>query len=260
MSDKLRDTSLSAGLIVIGLFLLYVIGPYLTNAKPAHPEGVDDEDLAVAASRIKGFTLGFDGLIADWYWMRSLQYVGDKVLSAKEEVSLDDLRPLNPRLLYPLLDSATTMDPQFLAAYSYGAVVLPAIDPALAIKIAEKGIANNRTQWRLYQHLGYIHWKLGDYVTAADTYQKGSEIEGAPVFMKMMSARLREDGGSPTTAMAIYQEICRNTDDRNVRGVVSMRMLQLVPPEQRAAARIAGVGCEITSDARPLGKTEGVKK
>lgn len=248
MRKNLRESLISVAAVLVGFSALYVVGPYLTNAKPQLPEGFEDEDLAVSASRLKGFTLGFDGLIADWYWMRSLQYVGDKVLSSKQEISLDDLNSLNPRLLYPMLDSATTMDPQFIAAYTYGAVVLPAIDPRLAVKIAEKGIANNPSEWRLYQHLGYIYWKTSNYEKAAETYQKGSEIEGAPPFMRLMSARLREDGGSAATAMEMYLEICRSTEDRNIKEVTRARMVGLIPEDKRPFARLSADGCEITID------------
>lgn len=255
MSKQIKEIPISCAAVIVGLVLASALGSHIAGAKPALPAGVEDEDLAVSAARLKGFTLGFDGLIADFYWMRSLQYIGDKVLASKEEVSLDNLNSLNPKLLYPLLDSATTFDPKFLAAYSYGAIVLPAIDPELAVRIAEKGIVNNPSEWRLYQHLGYTHWKLGDYAKAADTYQRGSEIAGAPPFMRLMSARLLEDGGGAETAMEMYREICRSSDDRNIRDVARMRMLQLIPEEKRGSARLSADGCGITVDDKSSRKS-----
>jgi len=70
-------------------------------------------------------SLGFNGLIADWYWMRALQYVGRKVMGTSEHLQLDNLNPLNLKLLAPLLETATTLDPQFMEPYEYAAVVLP---------------------------------------------------------------------------------------------------------------------------------------
>lgn len=255
MSGKVREFLIGSVALVAGFFLVYLLSASLTAAKPPLPPSLEDEDLAFSAQKLKGLTLGMDGLIADYYWVRSLQYVGDKILASHENLSLDDLTVLNLRLLYPLLDSATTFDPQFLAAYSYGAVVLPAIDPALAIRIAEKGIQNNPSQWRLHQHLGYIYWKLGRYDEAAEAYGRGSEIQGAPEFMRFMSARLREDGGSASTAMKMYLEICRNTDDRNIREVTRMRMMGLVSADRRPFATWSADGCEVVFDDKSPRRT-----
>ena len=59
-------------------------------------------------------SLGFNGLIADWYWMRSLQYVGRKVLSRPGRSMLDNLGNLDLKQLPSLLDTATTIDPAFI--------------------------------------------------------------------------------------------------------------------------------------------------
>jgi tetratricopeptide (TPR) repeat protein len=188
-STNLKSAVLPVAIIIAGFAVVVVLSGFLQNIRPQLPDDYEDRDLAINGSSLRGYTLGFEGLMADWYWMRSLQYIGDKILhSPDKDINVDDLRNLNPRLLYPYLNNATDLDPHFIEAYSYGAIVLPAIDPAKAIAIAEKGIANNPNEWRLYQHLGYIYWKLGKYENAAETYEKGSEIAGAPPFMKLTAA------------------------------------------------------------------------
>src|SRR4030095_12243427 len=113
-------------------------------------------------------SLAFNGLAADWYWLRSLQYVGRKMDAYKERFSLDDLSPLGVKSLGPLLEHATTLDPQFMAAYEFGAVVLPSIDREAAVRLVEHGIRENPRDWRLYQHLGYIHWQAGRFREASE--------------------------------------------------------------------------------------------
>ena len=83
-----------------------------------------DDKLYLNGATVKRVSLGFNGLAADWYWMRSLQYVGRKVLANGQGLQLDNLGALNLKLLPPLLDTATTLDPQFLEPYQYAAVVL----------------------------------------------------------------------------------------------------------------------------------------
>ncbi len=218
LAGHLKGSILPGVFITVGLIAAAALSSFVESVSPKLPETYHDTDLTFKASRLKGYCLGFEGLIADWYWMRSLQYIGDKIVNAKAEVvDLDDLRTLDPRLLYPLLENATDLDPHFIAAYVYGAVVLPAIDANKAIAIAQKGIDNNPNAWRLYQHLGYIYWKLKQYDKAAETYEKGSEIGGAAPFMKIMAASMRNEGGSRSTARQIYRAMLDTSDDPMVR-------------------------------------------
>ena len=190
-------------------------------------------------AKLKNYSLGFNGLLADLYWMQALQYIGNKALNSKEKVDLEDLRPLNPRLLYPLLDNATDLDPQFTAVYSYGAVVLPAIDSQQAIKFTEKGIRENPAEWRLYQHLGFIYWKIGDYEKASEVYAEGAKVPGAPALMQLMSARMKAEGGSRATSREIYRQMLSDAQDERVRENAALRLLELDSLDERDAIRRA---------------------
>lgn len=224
---------LSLAAVLIGFALVFVLSNFVKENRPTMPENYVDEDLALQGKRLKGFSLGFEGLIADWYWMQSLQYIGDKVLKKEGYIDLENLQSLNPRLLYPLLDNATDLDPQFMSVYSYGAVVLPAINHEQAIKIAEKGIANNPREWRLYQHLGYIYWRLRDYDKAAEVYAEGAKIEGAPPFFRMMTAQMKNQGGSREIARAIYEQMFNEAQDEQTRGNAENYLLKFDSLDER---------------------------
>ncbi|MEP6901415.1 MAG: hypothetical protein ABJA66_06665 [Actinomycetota bacterium] len=239
MNKNLKQTIISIAAIIFGFGLIFVLSNFIETSRPILPESFVDEDLALQGARLKGYSLGFEGLIADWYWMQSLQYIGDKILKTEGTINLENLKPLNPRLLYPLLDNATTLDPQFLSVYSYGAVVLPAIDAQQAIKLTEKGIADNPNEWRLYQHLGYIYWRLGNYEKASETYQKGSKINGAPPFMLMMAAQMKTQGGSRETARAMYEQMLAEAEDSQTKENAAIRLLELESLDERDAIRTA---------------------
>ena len=227
-SKKSLQTYFLAAIIVFGFIAVFGLSNFLENNRPSLPESYIDEDLSMLGEHLEGYALGFEGLIADWYWMSSLQYIGDKIFNNDDkDLNLEDLRPLNPKLLYPLLDNATTLDPKFLTIYSYGAIVLPAIDPKQAIKITEKGIENNPGEWRLYQHLGYIHWRLKNYEKAAEVYENGSKIAGAPSWMKSMSAKMHNDGGARQTAREIYSQMFEKANDTRTKENAMVRLLQL---------------------------------
>jgi len=238
-----RDTKhnlIATAVVVLGLTMAVFASSFIEKHRPELPPGFEDNDLALQGKRLRGFTLGADGLVADWYWMVSLQYIGDKLVKSEKGLeNIEDLRPLNPRLLYPYLDNATDLDPKFLTAYSYGAIVLPAIDPAQSIALTEKGIANNPGQWRLYQYLGYIYWRLNDYEKAGQVYDKGSTIPGAPVFMKMMSAAMRTKGNSRETARSIYTQMLDESADQQSRESAQLRLYELDSMDERDTIALA---------------------
>ncbi len=242
MEDQRNKTKSGSGtaLTLIGVaaafVLVFVLSNFIDAERPRLPESYEDADLALQGKRLKGWALGAEGLLADWYWMNSLQYVGTKILRGPEGgVNIDDLRPLKPRLLYPLLDNATDLDPHFMAVYSYGASVLPAIDPAQAIALTEKGIANNPQEWKLYQYLGYIHWRLKDYEKAAEAYENGSDLPGATAIMRQMAAVMRTRGGSRDTARQMYEQMLAEAEDQQSRSLAELRLMELDSLDERDA-------------------------
>jgi tetratricopeptide (TPR) repeat protein len=195
------------------------------------------EELYLSPQAARRLALGFNGLAADWYWLRALQYVGRKATAHRGSLQIDDLGPLQLRALSPLLEQATTLDPQFIAAYEYGAVVLPAVDDEAAVRLVEKGIRENPRAWRLHSNLGYIHWQRGRFGEAAEAYAAGARTEGAPRWMGAMAALMSTKGGSRETARAIYDVMLRNSDDGQMRALALRRLVQLQSLDERDALR-----------------------
>ena len=229
-----KDAIIASIVIVCGFAGVFLLSSYLETNRISVPESYADEDLSLQGKKLKGYALGAEGLVADWYWMRALQYIGDKVVKKGiESLNIDDMTELNPRLLYPMLDNATELDPKLMAAFSYGATVLPAIDPQQAIKLTEKGIAANPNEWRLLQYLGYIHWKLKDYEKAGEVYDRGAAIPGAPPFFRMMAARIRTESGSRDLAREIYKQSIAEAPDEQTKTVSEIRLMELDSMDER---------------------------
>lgn len=231
-----KQLGLTAVVVVAAFGAVVFLSGFVEGARPRLPAGYADSDLSLEGKRLKGYALGSEGLLADWYWILSLQYLGGKFIESEDEnIDLGDLRKLNPRLLYPYLDNATDLDPKLYAAYSYGAIVLPAIDTQQAIDLAEKGIRNNPDKWRLHQYLGYIYWRQKDYERAAQTYEAGSRVEGAPPFMREMVAAMRARGGSREVARAIYRQLLVESEDEQSKRNAQLRLHQLSADEEMEA-------------------------
>lgn len=231
----MRDAALAL-VVVAGLASSAALSHRLASARPAPSAAREAESLYVSPEAARRMSLGFNGLAADWYWMRALQYVGGKVVAYEGDVQLDDLSPLALTQLAPLLDRATTLDPKFFAAYEYGAVVLSAFDHEAAVRLVEKGIRANPSDWRLRHHLGYIHWRRGEFAAAARAYDEGAQVPGAQPWMRMMSAQMQAQGGSRETARAIYARMMES-DDETVRNLAASRIAQLDSLDERDAIR-----------------------
>ncbi|HJR06647.1 MAG TPA: hypothetical protein VJ842_05275 [Pyrinomonadaceae bacterium] len=197
----------------------------------------DLDELYLKPAQARRLSLGFNAMAADWYWMRSLQYVGRKVTAHKGAIQIDDLSALNLKILAPLLENATTLDPQFLAAYEYGAVVLPAVDVEAAVKLVRKGIDANPRAWRLHSYLGYIYWQQNRFEEASAEYAAAARVEGAPKWLAAMSAQMATKGGSRDTARAIYQSMYQQTDDEQMKRLALSRLIQLQSLDEMDALR-----------------------
>jgi len=155
---------------------------------------------------LKRMSLGYDGLLADIYWTRAVQYFGDKLIQGSEHFDL----------LAPLLEITTTLDPHLLIAYEYGANFLaPKIpggagQPLPAVKLVEFGIRNNPNQWRLYYELGFIYYlELGDYANAEKAFADGAKVPNAHQIMPIMAARMAEHAGNLERCRAWFAgEVC----------------------------------------------------
>jgi tetratricopeptide (TPR) repeat protein len=200
-----------------------------------------EEQLYLNGPAMKRITLAFNGLAADWYWMRSLQYVGRKIVSYEDthanNFDLNSLSSLNLSSLPSLLRMTTTLDPQFLEAYYYGALILPDQNADEAISLLRNGIAANPDKWRLHQHLGYIYWQRHDYESASEVYAAGAKIPGAPPWMLAMSARMKAEGGAGQAAREMYTHLAEGTDDPSVKRMVEKQLMRLDSLEDRDKIR-----------------------
>ncbi|HEX8719026.1 MAG TPA: hypothetical protein VF736_00160 [Pyrinomonadaceae bacterium] len=224
--ERARDRLLAL-VVVAGLASCFALSRRLDARRAGEDPFASYEEEYVSPEAARRMSLGFNGLAADWYWLRALQYVGHKAEAARGRFTLDDLSPLGLRGLAALLDRSTTLDPQFMGAYEFGAVVLPSVDGAAAVRLLEKGIRENPAEWRLYHHLGYIHWQAGRFAEAAGAYSAGSRVAGAPAWMSALAAQMHEQGGSRQVAREIYLRTYQEATDGQVRALAAARLAQL---------------------------------
>lgn len=234
--ERVRD-ALLALLVVAGLAASFVLARGLDARRAAQDPFAAYEELYVKPETARRMSLAFNGLAADWYWLRSLQYVGRKVDAYHGTFTLDDMRPLGIHNLGTLLEQSTALDPQFMAAYEFGAVVLPSIDRDAAVHLIERGLKENPREWRLYHHLGYIQWQAGRFREASEAYAAGSRLPDAPAWMNVMAAQMNVQGGSRALAREMYLRIYEGSTDEQVRALARLRLAQIDSLEERERIR-----------------------
>ncbi|PYX82114.1 MAG: hypothetical protein DMG70_16545 [Acidobacteria bacterium] len=174
-----------------------------------------EEILYISSPKVlKRLSLGYDGLLADVYWTRAVQYFGHKHRS----------NPENYKLLAPLLEITTYLDPHLVVAYEFGANFLAsplpdgAGEPERAVQLIENGIRANPDEWRLYYNLGFIYYmEMSDYAKAAHAFARGSERPGAHSFLKILAASMAQHAGELETARMLWITTFESTHDKQIK-------------------------------------------
>jgi tetratricopeptide (TPR) repeat protein len=163
---------------------------------------------------LKKLSLEYAPLMGAIYWTRAVQYYGEK----------HRLHNQNLELLWPLLDITTTLDPNLIVAYRFGATFLSdappkgAGEPDKAVELLERGLKANPDYWRFYQDLGNVYYfDKRDYPKAAAAFEAGGKFPGTPPFMKIMAAKIAAEGESLETSYALWLDIYQNTTDKDIK-------------------------------------------
>lgn len=224
MNPSRRITLTASALLVVCMLSSALVLRRLDQMRPVAPL---QEVLYISSPNVlKRLSLGYDGLLADVYWTRVVQYFGSKHYARSRDYTL----------LAPLLQITTALDPHMIVAYEFGANFLApkppdgAGMPQQAIQLAEFGIRNNPNEWRLYYDLGFIYYMdLRDYKNAADAFARGSRAPNAHPWLKLMAALMAEHAGEIQTSRMLWTTTYQTTPDQNVRAnaAAHLRALQV---------------------------------
>jgi tetratricopeptide (TPR) repeat protein len=179
------------------------------------PRATLEDALYLSSPKVlKRISLGYNGLLADIYWTRAVQYFGGRHHDTAQSYNL----------LYPLLSLTTHLDPQLFVAYQFGASFLApappegAGQPERAIQLMEYGIQNNPNDWKLYYDLGFVYYmNLKDYGNAAEAFKRGSKVPNAHPFMGVLAAQMAQHAGAYDTARMLWSATYQNSEDKQIR-------------------------------------------
>jgi len=182
-----------------------------------------------SSKALRRMSLGYTGLLADIYWTRAVQYFGQQHQSGTGDF----------RLLAPLLEVTTELDPKLLPAYEFGANFLApkppggAGSPGAALALIKYGIEHNPEQWRLYYDLGFLYYtELKDYAHAAEAFKQGATLPVTNAFMPILAARMAQHAGEFDTARMLWATTYQNTKEEQIRQNAVQHLLALQVDEE----------------------------
>lgn len=215
------------------LFVLFSIGFFAYNTSFNYMQHVEIKKIFVnhpefiPTSQVVGLSSGgFQNIVADSYWLSTIQYIGSNALGSEYKA-----------YLYVMLDFITNLNPYFTFPYQIGELLLPSYNERYenlndteiqknteqAIKIGLKGIKNNcddtkikniKNEYDLKKlwtdenyknacrepmipyYLAYIYyWNLHDGAKSSEYYRIASTNTDAPKGARTMAAIMQGKSG-----------------------------------------------------------------
>lgn len=211
--------------LLAGLLLL-LLGARLGGAFAAGIGRLEDEaELALfpRGSWIRPFTCGRSELAADLVWLRAIQYYGT-------HRGTDRAYPYAETLFSTLTD----LDPTFVNAYIFGALVLHEqygrLDPALAL--LDKGIAANPdSYWLAFERGFFLYVTQSDPEGAVVWLTRAARMPGAPESFQRLAAFAAQRRGDREVATALWLEVYTATENEEIRKIAGDYLRDLGHPD-----------------------------
>ncbi|WAC07000.1 MAG: hypothetical protein OS130_12255 [Thermodesulfobacteriota bacterium] len=169
---------------------------------------------------LKPFTLGFNQLIADYFWIKTIGYFGEHLMSDR-----------NYPWLYQILDLVTNLDPHFIWPYYFGGITLSL--EAQQVKqsnlILKKAIHYYPDNWKFPFFLGFNYWYHTQELSKAAFYlQCAAQKPNAPRYLKTLPARLLSAAGQKEAALYFLFEMKRNTQNSLMKEQIEKRIQEIL--------------------------------
>lgn len=185
---------------------------------------------------IKYFTFGYDDSIADSFWVRLIQDLGEcgKSILTTDEIKERDKNPVvqNPICQkgwsFKMIDVVTDLSPRFELAYRVGGITLSIIgnDKEGATEIVEKGMKAFPTNWNIYYVAGYHYLsEVKDLRKAADALRKAAE-NGAQPWVYSLAGQLYTKTGQAMITKTMLESFLKQNPDHRYSKRIKERLLE----------------------------------
>jgi hypothetical protein len=169
-------------------------------------------------------SFGFEQLVADWYWIRALQYFVEPAQELNHYRNLGDF-----------LEVVVGVDPDFHYAYKFAGISIPFdigryqfANTDRAIGFLQRGVAKWPDDWQMRLYLGfYLLNYREDAAGAAEQFSKAAPIPGAPAYLKGFAAKLMALSGDVERGRLFTEQMLAVTDDPEERTKLKQRLREI---------------------------------
>lgn len=217
----------SAGRILV-LVLLAASIPLVQQRVDTVRGGYSAQEEALylwSGEHVRRLNPGLENVMADLYWLRTVQYFGGQRIFSKDR-RFD--------LLLPLVTITTTLDPRLEIAYRYGAIFLGEPWPTGAgraqdaVALMERGVGNLPRSWRLRQDLGMFRYSyLGDGRGAAAVLLEAAKLPEAPFWLETLAADLLANADDRATSREVWTRMYEQADEPPIKGNALIHLQRL---------------------------------
>src|SRR5215471_4692545 len=214
-------------------------------------EGDEQTVVLPNARTLKLFSLGYDQLMADCWWLAFIQYFGDTRERFKDK----------SKYAYDYLDLITQLDPKFTQPYWFAAFAVGAEmnRPDLASRVIERGLAANQDSWYLPFIAGVNQYLFAhNDLEAAKYYRRAAKYPDAPAWLEGQAAILAARVPSIIKEANTWTNIYVSTKDELVKEHARQQLISLwtmvnkqAPSEKarlRARAELKLLGVDVEAE------------
>ncbi len=168
---------------------------------------------------LKVLSAGYDDLLSDVYWLRTITYYGEWRQGTH---GIDFFRAL--------LNSVVTLDPKFTEAYRFGSIVLAddmgQIDEG--IDFLRRGMRVMPDNWWLPFEAGFLEYMVRmDDEAAYEWFRRSGQLEGAPDMPRRFAAFVASRAGELEVSYELWRLVAETTTSPSMRAKALDYMEQL---------------------------------
>ena len=228
------------GFLVVGTGQNYTAHTQIRASIVSHPEFIP------TAGSVRLASAGFESVVADFYWLGSVQYIGSNAISAEYK-----------KYLAGMLGLVTDLSPHFAYPYELGLLLLPDVNERYeslspeeakkrvqeAVALGEKGIRNTcdlakieaiKKEFDLQKlfndhtladscedpmipyYLAYVaYWNEHNPAKASEWYRVAGTNASAPKGAQIMSAIMQGKSGDREKAIIMFLSLAQNLSTKD---------------------------------------------
>lgn len=215
---------LPAVLVIWGFVGIYLLQLAIDSTSRRQGERLVQE-LAYFPSGValKESAVEYRQVLADFIWLTAIDYYGRHLQTDQRYDWLGHI-----------FEILTTLDPQFVGAYHFGALTLAwdAGKPIEGLRLLFSGMKANPLNWQLPFDAGFINYiLLGDYQSAARLFMVSSKLPGAWVMVARWVPYTIARSGDFATARQMWRDLYRSTENRKLRELIVRQLRWLALQE-----------------------------